>query len=97
MELMLYFAIWYVIMGGLMTVTACYVSGSIISVDELVVTLFLWPMIIYISHRDAGGWRGLIKSGYSDDQKGFWTRYLISILCLIILFATVTFLNNVLM
>lgn len=96
MHLLLYFAIWYVIMGLLMTVTACYISESMISAEELVVTLFLWPLIIYIAHRDGGGWKGLIKSGFSDDKKGFFTRYLIMILCLVILFSLVIFLDNVL-
>lgn len=96
MELMLYLAIIYVITGILTTVIACYVSDSIISTEELVVTLFFWPMIIYIQHRDLGGWSGMIQSGFLDDKKGFFVRYLIMILCLIILFSFITFLNNIL-
>lgn len=97
MHLVLYFSLWYIIMGGLATVLLCYVSNSIISAEELVATLFLWPMIIYIAHRDGGGWARIIKSGFSDDKKGFFTRYLIMVLCLIILFSLVTFLNNILL
>lgn len=97
MQLLLLFVIYYVIAGFLMTIMACYVSNSLISPEEMVVTLFLWPMIIYIQHRDEGGWSGVIKKGFIDDKKGFFMRYLIMVLCLIILFSVVTFLNNVLL
>lgn len=96
MQLLFLFAIWYVITGLLMTILACYVSNSLISSEEIVVTLFFWPMIIYIAYRDEGGWSGVIKKGFVDDKRGFFTRYLIVILCLIILFSLVVFLDNIL-
>jgi hypothetical protein len=96
MQPLILFAIWYIVMGLMMTILACYVSGSLVSPEEMMVTLFFWPLIIYIVWRDEGGWSGVIEKGFTDNKKAFFMRYLVVVLCLIILFSFVVFLDNIL-
>jgi hypothetical protein len=91
MELILIFSIWYIILGILFSIVFFYVSDFSMSPDELLGTLFLWPLIVYTALEDHGI-RGMIKEGFTNDKKGFFNRLIIMISCLIILYSIVYFL-----
>jgi len=95
MELIFIFSIAYITQGIVYSVVIFYTNDFSITVDEFLIVLFFWPLILYNVVKE-NGWIQIIKEGLIDDKKGFFNRVFIMIAVLIIFYSIVNFIDGLL-